>query len=66
MAMTLRLSEDQTRALRDAAAREGTSMHAVALKAIDDYTERRRARRDELLAQIVNEDAAVLARLADT
>lgn len=66
MAMTLRLSDEQTQALRETAEREGASMQAVAVQAIEDYTSRRRIRRDELLAQIVDEDADVLRRLADT
>lgn len=52
MAMTLRLSEDQTAKLRAAAERDGISMHAVVLKSVDDYLERRTARREELVEQI--------------
>lgn len=63
--MTLRLSEEQTARLREAAAREGLSMQAAAQKAIEEYTSRRAARRDALLAQILTEDAGVLTRLAD-
>jgi predicted transcriptional regulator len=66
MAMTLRLSEDQTARLREAADREGLSMQAAALKAVDEYINRRTARRDALLAQILAEDAGVLKRLADS
>jgi predicted transcriptional regulator len=66
MAMTLRLSEEQTARLREAAARDGLSMQAAALKAVDDYINRRSASRDALLAQILDEDAAVLRRLADS
>ncbi len=65
MAMTLRLSEEQTAKLRATAEREGISMHAAALKAIDDYVERRTQRRDESLARIVKEHAGLLRRLAD-
>ncbi|OBF86180.1 hypothetical protein A5791_01675 [Mycobacterium sp. 852002-51163_SCH5372311] len=65
MAMTLRLSESQAARLRDAAAREGLSMQAVALKAVDQYLDNREARRAALLAQIVDEDAGLLERLAD-
>lgn len=65
MAMTLRLTEDQTARLRDAAAREGLSMQAVALKAVDQYLENRETRRAALLAQILEEDAGLLRRLAD-
>ena len=65
MAMTLRLTEDQTARLREAAAREGLSMHAAAVKAVEEYVDRRAARRAALLAQILDEDAGVLKRLAD-
>ena len=65
MAMTLRLSEEHTARLRETAAREGLSMQAAAQKAIEEYTSRRTARREALLAQILAEDAGVLKRLAD-
>ena len=65
MAMTLRLTEDQTARLREAAAREGLSMQAAAVKAVEEYVNRRAARRAALLAQILDEDAGVLKRLAD-
>ncbi|MPZ53033.1 MAG: CopG family transcriptional regulator [Acidimicrobiia bacterium] len=66
MAMTLRLTEEQTKSLRAAAERDGVSMQAVAIRAIEEYTSRRVARRDEMLRQIVEEDSEVLRRLADT
>jgi predicted transcriptional regulator len=65
MAMTLRLTEEQTARLREAAAREGLSMQAAAVKAVEEYVDRRAARRAALLAQILEEDAGVLERLAD-
>lgn len=65
MAMTLRLTEEQTERLRATAEREGESMQAIAVRAIEEYTTRRVARRDELLQQIVAEDADVLRRLGD-
>ncbi|HEY7621897.1 MAG TPA: hypothetical protein VH834_19130 [Solirubrobacteraceae bacterium] len=37
MAMTLRLSDEQTEALRRCADREGRSIHEVALSALDEY-----------------------------
>ncbi|MFI7698764.1 CopG family transcriptional regulator [Nonomuraea sp. NPDC049480] len=40
MAMTLRLSDEQTEALRKRAEVEGRSMQQVALHAIDDYLQR--------------------------
>jgi len=65
MAMTLRLSEEQTAKLRATAEREGISMQAVALKAIDQYVDGRAQRRDEILADIVTTRAELLRRLAD-
>lgn len=65
MAMTLRLSDEQTAKLRAAAEREGLSMQAVALKAIDDYVDRRTQRRQEIIEQIFTEDAGLFRRLAD-
>ena len=65
MAMTLRLSEEQTAKLRAAAERDGISIHAAVMKAVDDYLDRRTARRDEILARIVTERADLLRRLAD-
>jgi predicted transcriptional regulator len=63
--MTLRLSEEQTAKLRAAAERDGVSMHAAVLKAVDDYIDRRTARRDEILARIVKEHDGLLRRLAE-
>ncbi|MEV0821333.1 CopG family transcriptional regulator [Nonomuraea rubra] len=40
MAMTLRLSDEQTEALRKRAEAEGRSMQQIALRAIDDYLQR--------------------------
>lgn len=65
MAMTLRLSDEQTEKLRAAAEQDGLSMHAAVLKAVDDYIERRTARREEILARIVAEHKGLLNRLAD-
>ncbi|MPZ63142.1 MAG: DNA-binding protein [Propionibacteriales bacterium] len=66
MAMTLRLNAEQTERLRETAAREGLSMQAAAIKAVEEYTNRRTAKRDALLEQILSEDAGVLQRLADS
>ncbi|WP_093167421.1 FitA-like ribbon-helix-helix domain-containing protein [Sinosporangium album] len=41
MAMTLRLSDEQTEALRRRAEQEGRSMQQVALHAIEEYLARR-------------------------
>ncbi|MFB7343833.1 CopG family transcriptional regulator [Streptomyces hydrogenans] len=40
MAMNLRLRDDQTEALKLRAEQEGTSMHALLLRAVDDYLSR--------------------------
>lgn len=65
VAMTLRLTEEQTAKLRATAEREGVSMQAVALKAIDEYVDRRATRRAEIIEQIFAEDAELFRRLAD-
>lgn len=65
MAMTLRLSAEQTAKLRAAAERDGVSMHAAVLKAVDDYLDRRTARRDAIIDRIFTERADLYRRLAD-
>ena len=65
MAMTLRLSEEQTAKLRAAAERDGISMHAAVMKAVDDYLDRRTARRDEIIDRIFTERADLFRRLSD-
>jgi len=40
-------------------------MQAVVLHAVDQYVNRRTAQRTALLAQILDEDAGVVKRLAD-
>jgi predicted transcriptional regulator len=61
--MTLRLTPEETEALRDAARREHRSMQAVAREAIVAYVSSRIRRRDEHIARIVAEDAELLRRL---
>ncbi len=63
MPMTLRLSPEETEALREAARRERRSMQEVARTAISEYVSRRASLRDEHLAAIVAEDADLLRRL---
>jgi len=63
MPMTLRLTPEETEALRDAARRERRSMQAVAREAIAVYVFSRVQRRDEHLARIASEDAELLRRL---
>jgi plasmid stability protein len=52
MAMTLRLTEDETEALRMRATHEGRSMQDVARAAIRDYVER--TSRRELLDRVLD------------
>lgn len=63
MPMTLRLTPEETEALREAARREHRSMQAVAREAITAYVSSRTRRRDDHLARIVAEDAELLRRL---
>ena len=65
MPMTLRLTPEETEALRDVARREHRSMQSVAREAIAAYVTSRARRRDDHLATIVAEDAALLRRLAE-
>jgi predicted transcriptional regulator len=61
MAMTLRLSEEQTAALRTRADKEGRSMQQVALEALDDYL--MRAEDDELTDRLAERGARRFAEL---
>jgi predicted transcriptional regulator len=63
MPMTLRLTSEETEALRETARRERRSMQEVARVAIAEYVSRRARRRDEHLASIVAQDADLLRRL---
>ena len=67
MAMTLRLTDEERRALRRRAEREGRSMQEVARQAVRDYIER--ASRHELLDQVLDEElpryAEALKRLGE-
>lgn len=65
MAMTLRLDEDQTRALRAQAAREQRSMQDVALRAVEEYLQRqsKRAVLDGVLDSELAKYAEALERL---
>ncbi|PZS35701.1 MAG: DNA-binding protein [Pseudonocardiales bacterium] len=64
MAMTLRLTDDESAALRTYAQTSGRSMQDVAREAIRDYLAERTKRRDEILARIVTEDAELLNLLS--
>lgn len=65
MAMTLRLTEEETELLRRTAEREHRSMQEVARLAILEYATSRRERRAEALRRIVSEDAGLLDRLGN-
>ena len=54
MAMTLRLDDQETEALRRRAAREGRSMQEVAREAVRDYIER--TSRRELLDRVLDDE----------
>ncbi len=64
VAMTLRLTDVQTEALRRKAAEEGRSMQEVAKAAIDDYVADRPTRLREAIERVRKEDAELLARLS--
>jgi predicted transcriptional regulator len=61
MAMTLRLSDEQTEALRRRAETEGRSMQQVALTALDDYL--LRTEDDELTDKLAERGAERFAEL---
>lgn len=67
MAMTLRLTDDETEALRRRARREGRSMQEIAREAVRVYIEQ--TSRRELLDQILDEElpryAEALKRLGE-
>lgn len=63
MPMTLRLSIEESDALRETARREHRSMQEVAREAIAAYVTSRSQRRDELIARVVAEDADLIRRL---
>jgi predicted transcriptional regulator len=67
MAMTLRLDDHESEALRLRAEREGRSMQEVARQAVRDYIER--TSRRELLDSVLDEDlpryAEALRRLGE-
>jgi len=59
MAMTLRLSDDETEALRLRAQREGRSMQEVARAAVREYIDR--TSRRELLDEVLDSELPVFA-----
>jgi len=64
MAMNLRLSPEQAKALKRAAAEDGISMQEAALRAIDSYTSRRRNKLLKGIEKVKTHDAELLQRLA--
>jgi hypothetical protein len=64
MAMNLRLSPTQNKALKKVAAQKGISMQEAALKAIDEYISHRADKLNESIARIKIEDAQLLERLS--
>jgi predicted transcriptional regulator len=63
MAMTLRLDEQETEALRRRAEHEGRSMQEVARQAVRDYIER--TSRRELLDQVLDAELPRYAEALD-
>ena len=63
MAMTLRLTDDETSALRSRAEKEGRSMQDIARTAINDYLSERPERLRGAIDRVRSEDAQLLERL---
>lgn len=64
MAMTLRLPEEDDRILTERAKREGKSKQELAIAAIRRDNERAERNFTVMLAEIMEEDAEILRRLA--
>jgi predicted transcriptional regulator len=64
MAMNLRLTDDETEALRRKATEEGRSMQEVARAAIADYVSDRPSRLRAAIERVRSEDAELLDRLS--
>lgn len=62
--MTLRLTDEDTEALRECALREGRSMQEVALDAVRIYVTARQERLGAIIERIATEDAELLDRLS--
>ena len=65
MDINLKLSPEQGRALKKAAAEDGISMEEAALRAIDLYSSRRKNTLLESIIKIKTEDSELLKRLAE-
>ena len=64
MAMNLRLTEEQSQALREVASNQGISMQEAALTAIDEYISRRGQRMKSAIERVLSEDQELLDRLS--
>lgn len=64
MAMNLRLSDDESEALRRKADEEGRSMQEVARAAIAEYVSERPYRLRAAIEKVRSEDAELLGRLS--
>lgn len=64
MAMTLRLTDEETEALRATAEAQGVSMQEVARAAIRRYTSTWNADRDSFLAEFARTNRGLLDRLS--
>ncbi len=64
MAMNLRLTDDETTALRRRAEEENRSMQDVVKQALRDYLGRRPDRLAAAINRVVTEDAELLERLS--
>jgi hypothetical protein len=64
MAMTLRLTDDETAALRSRAKLENRSMQEVARTAINAYIDDRSSRLAHAIGRVATEDSELLDRLS--
>ena len=63
MAMTIRFTDDETEALRAAAAREGVSMQEFARRAVREAISTWQADRDSFLREFAKDNKSLLDRL---
>lgn len=62
--MNLRLTDDETAALRRRAEADGESMQDVVKRALHEYLDRRPDRLADAIRRVVSEDAELLERLS--
>jgi len=65
MDITLKLSPEQSRALKKAAAEDGISIEEAALRAIELYSSRRKSTLLDSIKKIKTQDSELLKRLAE-